>query len=206
MVGLYDTIVAQFFPRSGFPTMADWIPEWQWWSWVIVLLVLTVIAMVEGSYRLQQGNSLMPSESEIEDAVQLLVTETVVMKHNNGDERSYSVAQILLAIADRLTNGISDINFEHVVRIGLAVGEGWYFPYEVGSIAHVIGVLYQNALIERHIEEQQHTTRELVGNDTGFHLSPPHLVKNTEARFYLSSLGSRVIQRLHKGNYITATK
>ena len=34
--------------------MADVAPKWDWWAWVILLLVLLVIAFFEGSYRLQK--------------------------------------------------------------------------------------------------------------------------------------------------------
>ena len=63
----------------------------------------------------------------------------------------------------------------------------------------MIGILVQNALVERRNEEYQHMTRELVSGETGIYLTPnAHLVKNTEVKYYLSSLGSRVVLQLRQ--------
>lgn len=143
-----------------------------------------------------------PSDREVNDAIGLLEAETLVLKNNEEEESSYSFSQIFLAIADRLSIGVLfNNNLENYITKGLGLGEckEWFFPYEHEGITHLIGVLYQNALIERHNEEYQHMTRELVSGQTGIYLTPDaHLVKNTEVKYYLSSLGSRVIQQLRQ--------
>jgi len=142
-----------------------------------------------------------PSDSEVTDAIRLLEAETLVLKNNEEEERSYSFSQVFLALADHLSIGISSIHFEGKLRKGLSIDErgGWYFPYEDEGITHLIGMLVQNAFVERRNEEYQHMTRELVSGATGIYLTPnAHLVKNTEVKYYLSSLGSRVIQQLRQ--------
>ena len=151
---------------------------------------------------LKDGKYEMVSASQIYDAIGLLEAETLLLRHNSGKERSYSFAQVLLAIADQLTIGVSSIHFESRIIKGLGIDErgGWYFPYGDDGITHLIGILTQNALIERHNEEYQHMTREVYSGTTGISITPnAHVVKNTEVKYYLSqSLGSRVVQQLRQ--------
>jgi len=140
-----------------------------------------------------------PSDSKVNDAIRLLQTESLVTKHNNGEERSYSFAQVFLSISDQLSVGISLNRFEEKIRKGLHIDDygGWYFPSEADGITHLIGMLVQNALVDCRIEEDQHVTRELVSGVAGIYLTPDaHLVKNTEVKYYLSPFGSRVVQQL----------
>lgn len=142
-----------------------------------------------------------PSDSEVNDAIRLLEVETLVIKHDNGEERSFSFAKVFLAIADQLSIGISLNSFDIKILKGLGIYEngGWYFPSKDEGITHLIGVIVQNLLVERRNEEYQHMTREVISGATGIYTTPDaHLVKNTEVKYYLSSLGSRVVQRLRQ--------
>lgn len=142
-----------------------------------------------------------PSDSEVTDIIGLLETEKLELKHNNGEERSYSFTEIFLAIADQLCIGISSTNFETIIKNGLPIDEKeeWYFPYEDEGITHLIGVLVQNTLIECRNEEYQHMQREVVSGMTGIYMTPDaHLVKDTTVKYYLLPLGSRVIQQLRQ--------
>lgn len=142
-----------------------------------------------------------PSDSEVIDAIGLLEAETLVLRHNNGEERSYSFAEVFLAIAHRLTVGILEHHFESQILKELDLdARGWFLPYKDEGITHLIGMLVQNALVERRNEEYQHVTREVVSGMWGIYETPDaHLVKNTEVKYYLSqSLGSRVVQRLRQ--------
>ena len=106
-----------------------------------------------------------------------------------------------LSISDQLSVGIPLNRFEEKIRKGLCIGDygGWYFPYETEGITHLIGMLVQNALVERRNEEDQHVTRELVSGVTGIYLTPDaHLVKNTEVKYYLSHFGATAIRQLRK--------
>ena len=168
-------------------------------AFVFSLIVVPYRQRNEARNKVEQQRE--PSDSEVNDAIRLLQTESLVTKHNNGEERSYSFAKVFLAIADQLSIGVSSIQFEGKIRKGLGIDEKgeWYFPYEDEGITHLIGVLDQNALVERRNEEYQHVTRELVSGATGIYLTPnAHLVKNTEVKYYLSSLGSRVVQQLRQ--------
>ena len=140
-----------------------------------------------------------PSDSEVVDAIGLLGAEKLTLKNNENEESSYSFSQVFLALADQLSIGITSTYFEDKVRKGLVIdaNEGWYFPYEDEGIAHLIGVLDQNALVDRRNEEYQH----MVGGfnyATSISLFQPkeHLSKGTQTKYYLSPLGSRVIQQL----------
>ena len=143
-----------------------------------------------------------PTGSEVNDAIRSLKTETpLVLKHNSGEERSYSFVQVLLAIADQLTIGIHARSFESAILEGLELGlnSGWYLPSADKGSTHLIGVLTQNSLIERHHEEDQRVTREVVSGATGIYLTPDaHLVKNVEVKYHLSPLGASVVQQLRK--------
>lgn len=143
---------------------------------------------------------IKPSDSEIAVAIRLLEVETLVFKNNEVEERSYSFSQVFLALADQLSIGLSSTHFEDKIRKGLNIEEkgGWYLSYEDEGITHLIGMLVQNALVERRHEEYQHMRRETISTPTGISLTPSaHLVKDTEIKYYLSPLGARVIQRLH---------
>lgn len=134
--------------------------------------------------------------------IRLLGAEKLTLKNNENEERSYSFSQVFLAITDQLSIGITSTYFEDKVRKGLAIdaNEGWYFPYEDESITHLIGVLDQNALVDRRNEEYQHMVGGLNYLGTGLVLSTPkeHLSKGTQTKYYLSSFGSRVIQQLRQ--------
>jgi hypothetical protein len=173
----------------------------------IAMLIIFIWQFIRAPYK--QRNEVrnmirqlsMPPDSLVNGAIQQLQAEKLEMKHNNGEERSYSLAKVFVAIADQLSIGVSLNRFEEKIRKGLHIDdyEGWYFPYEADGITHLIGLLVQNTLVERHNEEDQHMTRELVSGATGIYLTPDaHLVKNTEVKYYLSSLGSRVVQQLRQ--------
>ena len=54
-IGVYDTVVAQFFPNSGMKVIASYIPHLQFWHWWIILLLFLVVVIFEGSYRLNKA-------------------------------------------------------------------------------------------------------------------------------------------------------
>ena len=151
-----------------------------------------------------------PSDSEVIDAIGLLEAETLVLKNNEGGESSYSFSQVFFALADQLSIGFSSIQFEDKIRKGLNIDEkgSWYFPYANEGIPHVIGMLTQSNLVDRRSEEYQHMARDypqdiseiafdIMQPKNIFRSKPPqHLEKGTEVKYYLSPLGSRVIQRL----------
>lgn len=56
-VSSYDLIVSQGFPNSDWPTVSSWLPTWDWYAWVILILVLVLIAIVEGSYRFHRDTN-----------------------------------------------------------------------------------------------------------------------------------------------------
>lgn len=172
---------------------------------VAALLLILIWNLFRAPYRQRNEARNMvrqlsvPSDNEVIDSILLFQTESLVTKHNNGKERSYSFTKVFLAIADQLSVGIPLNRFEEKIRKGLGIDEreGWYFPYEDEGITHLIGMLVQNALVERHNEEDQHMTRELVSGVAGLYLTPDaHLVKNTEVKYYLSPLGATVVQQL----------
>ena len=154
-----------------------------------------------------------PTESEVNDVVRLLEDEKLVSRNNEGEERSYSLSQVFLAIADYLAVGFTFPSLEGYVRKGLGINEkeGWYFPHEDLRLTHVIGVFAQNDLVERHSEEYQRMVRDYpqdidditldiinVGNPLYRKKPPQHLEKGTEVKYYLSPLGDRVIRQLRQ--------
>ena len=137
----------------------------------------------------------IPSDSEVDDAIQLLEEETLVTRNNDGEERPYSFAKILLAIADQLSIGFRLISFVDKIHKGLDLdaGEGWFIPS--GGITHLIGVLIQNNLVERRSEAYERMVPDYVITIA----SPPqHSEKGTETKCYLSPFGSRVIRQLRQ--------
>ena len=67
LVSAYDLIVSQGFPNSDWPTVSSWVPTWDWWAWVILILALVLIAVVEGSYRLYVKNPQVVSGKAIQN-------------------------------------------------------------------------------------------------------------------------------------------
>jgi len=141
-----------------------------------------------------------PSDSEVADTIRLLETETLVLKNNEEEERSYSFAQVFSAIADQLTIGVSLNGFGGRIQeaLDLDANEGWFIPNKI--ITHLFGVLDQNALVDRHNEEYQRMVGGLTDAFTAYTYPQPkeHLSKGTVTKYYLSPLGRRVIQQLRQ--------
>ena len=51
VVGVYDTIQAQFFPEYNVPIVGELLPGWPWEIWAIVVLVALWLLTLEGAYR-----------------------------------------------------------------------------------------------------------------------------------------------------------
>ena len=156
--------------------------------------------------RNQARKLIAPSEGEVNDAIQLLKAETLTVKNNEEEERLYSFDRVFLAIVDQLSVGVPLNHLEGQIREGLHldVNEGWFFPYENKGITHLIGVLYQNALVDRRNEEYQHMVGGYSVYTTSISLIPPpkeHLSKGTVTKYYLSPLGRRVIRQLQSTVY-----
>ncbi|MBI4332132.1 MAG: hypothetical protein HY673_12705 [Chloroflexi bacterium] len=58
LLGAYDLILAQVFPDSGWPTLSDLVPLWDWRMWLILALSYTVLASLEGSYRMSKSKEV----------------------------------------------------------------------------------------------------------------------------------------------------
>jgi hypothetical protein len=153
-----------------------------------------------------------PFDSEIAETIQLLQAETLILKKDNEEKNPYSFAEVFLSIADELSVGISLNSLESRIIEGLQLDDskGWYFPHKDKGVAHLIGVLIQNTLIDRHDVEYQrmdkhpYTVGEFIESG-GLSMGERYLSKGMESRYYLSSRGSEIVKRLrqqltvHKG-------
>ena len=54
LVGAYDTYQAQFVPgeHQKFPVVIEFLPAWPWWTRVIIGLCVTLLLVMESSYRI----------------------------------------------------------------------------------------------------------------------------------------------------------
>lgn len=52
LIGSYDTMTSQVFPDKGLPAVKYIVSWWDWKIWVIGLLVVTLIASLEGNYHM----------------------------------------------------------------------------------------------------------------------------------------------------------
>lgn len=175
------------------------VPEISWVLYITAPLGLFLIGLIYLQTRSKEGRLRKTIKSDVNDTIQLLQAETLVLKSNSGEERPYSFAQVLLAIADELTVGISLNSFESRILDGLTLGlgQGWYLPHEDKGATHLIGVLVQNALVERYSEEYQHMVQDYDPDIIGLKTSR-YLSKGTETKYHLSPLGSKVVQQLHQ--------
>ncbi len=54
VIGIYDTLVGEFLP--DWPRVGTLVPQLHWWGWVILLLIVLLIAVLEGAYRMSKNN------------------------------------------------------------------------------------------------------------------------------------------------------
>ncbi len=80
VVSAYDLIVAQGFPDSDWPTVSSWLPTWDWWAWVILILALLLIAVVEGSYRLHIDNPRTISGKPTQNTEEIVSTFAILKR------------------------------------------------------------------------------------------------------------------------------
>ena len=188
--------------------------------WIIPLLIWFLVLLLIVPYRVankykQQRNEARglveqqrePSDSEVNDVIQLLEAETLVVGNNNGEERSYSFAEVFLAIADHLTVGFhSPSSLRGFIRKGLGMDERKeYFPYEPDDFTHLFGILVHKDLIyldrkeyERMVTDYPLPNQYGVIDNRAYLPQSQHLEKGTDRTYYLSSLGTCVKNQLYQ--------
>ena len=166
-----------------------------------VLLIIGIWVLL-GS---RKNIALQSNVGEVDSVIRILQKEKLVLRHNNGDEQTYSFSQVFFAIADKLSIGYNsgssgfDIDRLDIVNL-LGHGEaiGWYIPNHK-SVTHLAGMLIQYSLIEPRHKDYQGSSqdRQKVG-DVYLPTGTYHTVKYVRTTYYLSSLGSKVVRQLRQ--------
>lgn len=72
VIGLYDTLAGEFLP--DLPRVGTLLPQIDWWGWVILLLVIILLAVLEGAYKMI--NKITKERDEAEAERDELLTKT----------------------------------------------------------------------------------------------------------------------------------
>ncbi len=57
IVAAYDIIQSQFLPLIKLPTVSNFLPDWQWWIWLIIGWGVLWLITLEGAYRIIRNKS-----------------------------------------------------------------------------------------------------------------------------------------------------
>ncbi len=102
LVGIYDTVTAQFFPDKDLPTVSKVISWWDWRYWVILFLVVAFLALAEGIYRREKNKGNQTEKGNIKQVVEELLNVGIY------SDVPVNITRILYHDRDKLAGGLLD--------------------------------------------------------------------------------------------------
>ena len=96
VIGLYDTLVGEFYP--DLPRVGTVLPQIRWWGWLILLLIVILFAVVEGAYRISKR---LGSE-DISQIIKKLLSET------DYPDKPVYILRVFYHDREKLAEGLSN--------------------------------------------------------------------------------------------------